>query len=108
MMQALGNLAENAAKYSPAASAIRLEGSSTPGRVFLAVANEGATIAEADLPHVFERFYRGGSARGQEGGGLGLALVKAIAEGAGGSVAARSNEGTTVFTISLPMAGAPS
>ncbi len=108
LVQALSNLVENAAKYGDPEATIRVEGSSAPGRVFLSVESAGPGIDETDLPHIFERYYRGSGTTTGSGSGLGLALVKAIVEGAGGSVAAASNSERTRFTISLPMAAAPS
>jgi len=106
LMQALTNLIENAAIHGEPAAPIRLAASRQPGRVAISVANAGPPIAPADLPRVFDRFYRG--SRGSGGGsGLGLALVKAIAEAADGSVSAESGDAGTTFTISLPASSAP-
>jgi len=73
--------------------------------VVVEVADTGPGIPEGDLPHVFEELYRGENARGVEGSGLGLALVRAVAQHHGGSVAVRSREGEgTAFTLRLPLA----
>jgi two-component system sensor histidine kinase BaeS len=69
------------------------------------VEDTGAGIAPEDLPHVFDRFYRGNEAREGEGGesGLGLAIARSIVELHGGTIAARSTPGQgTTFTIVLP------
>lgn len=108
LTQALVNLVENAAKYSPADSPIRLEASSSPGRALIRVTDEGPGIAPADLPHIFEKFTRGTTTAASGGSGLGLAIVKAMVELCGGHVAAESAPGRTTFTISLPSAVAPS
>jgi two-component system sensor histidine kinase MprB len=80
--RAIANLLDNAAKWSPAGSAVevRLEGGE------LTVRDHGPGIAEADRPHVFDRFYRATSARSMPGSGLGLAIVRQVAEMHGGTV----------------------
>jgi signal transduction histidine kinase len=73
--------------------------------VRLEVRDTGSGIAAGDLPHIWERFYRGQSAGGpdQSGAGLGLALVKELTEAMGGSVAVESEVGQgSCFTIRLP------
>ena len=71
----------------------------------LEVRDTGSGIDAADLPHVFERFFRGRSANGQAGAGLGLALVKELSEAMGGSVEARSTPGEgSTFIVRLPRA----
>jgi two-component system OmpR family sensor kinase len=109
--QALGNLVENALKYSPPGTAItvraRQEG---PGRFALEVADDGVGIPREVLPRVFERYYRvEGRASGGPGGmGLGLSIVAGIARAHGGSVEARPGAVRgTVFTIHLPAIAAP-
>jgi two-component system sensor histidine kinase KdpD len=106
LMQALTNLIENAARYSTPGGPIRLEATTNPGRALIEVKDSGPGIPEQELPHVFEKFYRGKSALQESGSGLGLALVKALVELAGGTVSARSDGGAT-FTISLPATGGP-
>ena len=87
--RAIGNLLENAAKWSPVGSEIDVvlrDGE-------LTVRDRGPGIADADLPHVFERFYRATSARGMPGSGLGLAIVRQVAEAHGGTVTAEPAPG---------------
>lgn len=93
------NLLDNAVKWSPAGSTIRvrLEGNR------LRVADSGPGIPEADLPYVFDRFFRGSSARKTPGTGLGLSIVAKTVEDHGGTVTAgRSDDGGAEFTIQLP------
>jgi signal transduction histidine kinase len=81
LTQALANLVENALRHTPPGTRIdvRLEGSSaTGGR--LSVEDDGPGVAEADLPRLTDRFYRGESSRTTPGNGLGLSLVSAVAE----------------------------
>jgi signal transduction histidine kinase len=102
-------LLENAVKFTSADDVIELsvvaDGS---GFVRLTVGDTGAGISASDLPHVFERFRTASSARGSRGTGLGLALVRAVANAHGGSATARSTPGKgSEFEILLPVAEGP-
>jgi two-component system, OmpR family, sensor histidine kinase MprB len=97
--RAITNLLDNAAKWSPAGAAVevRLAGGE------LTVRDHGPGIAEADVPHVFERFYRATTARGMPGSGLGLAIVKQVAVTHGGTIAVESPEdGGTLMRLHIP------
>lgn len=107
LMQALGNLVENAGRYSVPGTAIHLSAEAAAGEVAILVRDEGPGIPEEDLPHVFERFYRGVQGRRSRGTGLGLAIAKAMIELSGGSISVRSSLRETVFIVSLPAAAAP-
>jgi signal transduction histidine kinase len=101
------NLLENAVKYGPdAGHAVRVGVRAERGRAVLMVADRGAGIARTDLPHIFEKFYRGridGPPR--RGFGLGLAIVRAVVDAHGGAVAVTSEQGHgSVFTVTLPLA----
>ena len=87
--RAVANLLDNAAKWSPPGG--RVEVTVEDGRV--TVRDHGPGIDEADLPYVFDRFYRARSARGLPGSGLGLAIVRQVAEAHGGTVVAEPAEG---------------
>jgi len=87
--RAIGNLLDNAAKWSPAGSEVDVQLANGE----LTVRDHGPGIAESDLPHVFERFYRATSARGMPGSGLGLAIVRQVAEAHGGTVTAEAAPG---------------
>lgn len=106
--RALTNVLENAAKFTPAGGSIEVRGwcenGSAPRRVKCAVTNSGATIPAADLPRVFDRFFRGDRARRTAAGsGLGLAITKQLVELNAGTVeAANSASGGVTFTLSLP------
>jgi len=109
LMQALGNLVENAARYSVPGGTIRLsaEAAGRTESVAISVADEGPGIPDEDLPHVFEPFYRGVQGRRSRGTGLGLAIARAMIELSGGSISVRSSLRSTVFSVSLPNAVAP-
>jgi two-component system sensor histidine kinase MprB len=80
--RAIANLLDNAAKWSPRGTPVEV----TLAGGVLTVRDHGPGIAEADRPHVFERFYRATAARSMPGSGLGLAIVQQVAETHGGSV----------------------
>jgi signal transduction histidine kinase len=87
------NLAENAIRYAGPGSNATLSVVREPDGVVISVADDGAGVAEADLPRLFERFYRADRSRGSRGTGLGLAIVKHIVASAGGTVEARGGRG---------------
>jgi two-component system sensor histidine kinase MprB len=87
--RALGNLLDNAAKWSPPDGEVEV--AVHGGEV--TVRDHGPGIAEEDLPYVFDRFYRASSARGLPGSGLGLAIVRQVAQAHGGTVVAERAEG---------------
>ncbi|HSH38981.1 MAG TPA: heavy metal sensor histidine kinase [Chthoniobacterales bacterium] len=102
--RAVSNLVENALRHTPAAGEILIAVAARNGHVEIAVTDNGSGIAREHLPRVFDRFYRGDSARSSHGSGLGLALVRSIADLHGGSAEIESelNRGTKV-TLSFPM-----
>ncbi|EWM14189.1 sensor histidine kinase [Kutzneria sp. 744] len=106
--RAVLNLLDNAVKFTPADGIVRLEMKPVgDGTMLIEVADSGPGIAEADLPHVFERFYRSSEARTLPGSGLGLAIVAQAAERHGGKAyAGQAPEGGALMTIRLP--GRPS
>jgi two-component system, OmpR family, sensor histidine kinase MprB len=99
--RAVGNLLDNAEKWSPPAASIEV--SARDGTV--TVRDRGPGIEASDLPHVFDRFYRAPSARGTPGSGLGLAIVKQVADTHGGEVSVESEPGAgTTARLCLPLA----
>jgi two-component system, OmpR family, sensor histidine kinase KdpD len=105
---ALRQLLDNAVKYSPATSTIDISatGSET---IDIAVRNSGPPIPEREQARLFERFYRGSQARGVPGTGMGLAIVRQIAEAHRGTLSVSSSPGEgTEFRMSLPGKGARS
>jgi signal transduction histidine kinase len=105
LAQVLGNLLQNASRYTPAGGRVTVQAERRPGDVLVSVVNTGAVIPPADLPHVFERFYRVEKSRDRArgGAGIGLAIVKQLVEGTGGRVGAESGDGLTRFWFSLPI-----
>jgi len=102
--RALTNLLDNAAKWSPPGGTVTV----TLHNGEVVVDDEGTGISDADLPHVFERFYRSADSRSMPGSGLGLAIVAQVTERHAGSVeAGRSPSGGTRMTLRLPGASSP-
>jgi len=106
----LENLISNALKYGGERRWMRVRAAKTEdgSRVRISVEDRGAGIDPADLPHIFEPFYRGKSAQAAQihGAGLGLSLARGIAEGMGGRLDASSEVGRgSTFTLELPAAG---
>jgi two-component system sensor histidine kinase MprB len=100
LARAVGNLLDNAVKWSPPGAPVEV--SVNGGAV--TVRDHGPGIAEDDLPHVFDRFYRAPAARGLPGSGLGLAIVKHVADAHGGTVAAEpAPGGGTRLRVALPL-----
>ena len=105
MQIALDELVENAVRHTRDGDRIRLSAQRVNGNVRFGVADSGCGIPPDALDHVFDRFYRvdGDRNRRSGGAGLGLSMVRAVAQAHGGSVGVRSNpRGGTLFTISVP------
>lgn len=101
----LGNLVDNAVKYSEAGSTITVRATSTDEDITITVADEGIGIPEADRDRIFERFYRVDRGRSRETGGtgLGLAIARHVLLNHGGSIDVESEEGVgTTFVLTLP------
>jgi two-component system, OmpR family, sensor histidine kinase MprB len=99
LARAIRNLLDNAAKWSPPGGVIEV----SLGDGELTVRDHGPGISDDDLSHVFERFYRAASARGQPGSGLGLAIVQQVAVRHGGTITAENADGGgALMTMRLP------
>jgi two-component system sensor histidine kinase KdpD len=101
------NLIENAVKFSPPGSPVRITSGSAGGWVTVRITDHGRGIASADRPHVFEPFFRGRGDPGA-GSGLGLAICRGFVEANGGRIALQTGHGRgTSFAVSFPIARAP-
>lgn len=100
---ALGNLLENAVTYAPD-SPIAIETRVADGRVTTTVTDRGPGIGEAEREAIFDRFYRGGGRALGEGLGLGLAIVRRVAERWNGTIDCTSGAGKTEFRLTFPVA----
>lgn len=105
--QVIYNLADNAVKYTPSGGTVTLGVDRTESEALLTVTDNGIGIPQADLPHLFDRFYRVDKARSRATGGtgLGLSIVRetVLLHGGDVSVESEENEGT-VFTVTIPIA----
>ncbi len=104
LAQVLGNLLQNALRYTPAGGRVLVTARRRRTDVLVAVTNPGEGIPPSDLPHVFERFYRVDKSRDRArgGAGIGLSIVKQLVEAHGGAVGAESTGGQTRVWFSLP------
>jgi two-component system, OmpR family, sensor histidine kinase MprB len=104
LARAVGNLLDNARKWSPSGHAVSV--CCREGEVV--VRDQGPGIDEADLPHIFDRFYRSPRARGLPGSGLGLAIVAQVVKAEGGTIAAENDPaGGARMTMRLPVIPCP-
>lgn len=105
LAQVLRNLLSNALRHTPAGGQVTVQVRQTDGQVQLQVADTGSGIPPEDLPHIFDRFYRGDKSRSRQGGGagLGLAIARQLVLAHGGQIRVESapDQGAT-FTITLP------
>jgi signal transduction histidine kinase len=104
LAQVLGNLLQNATRYTPRGGRISVKAERRPANILVSVSNSGEGIPPDELAHVFERFYRVDKSRDQAhgGAGIGLSIVQQLIEAAGGRVGAESHDGTTRFWFALP------
>lgn len=98
------NLVENALAYTPSGGEVRVSITAAGGKCRLDVADTGVGIAPDDLPHIFDRFFRGDKSRANTGGsGLGLSIVQSIVQAHEGQIAAESEPGHgSRFVVTLP------
>jgi len=102
LREVLSNLVSNALRYTPADGEISIRAARAGDSVSLSVSDTGRGIPDSDLPHIFDRFYKGADSRGT---GLGLAIAKSLVEAHGGAITAESAPGRgTTMTVILPIA----
>ena len=106
LFQVLQNIVQNALRYAYSGGRVTLASEQDGDTVLVTVTNEGDAIADEDLPHIFERFYRADKSRSRRSGGagIGLAIVKELVEAHGGRTGAASVDGRTSIWFSLPKA----
>jgi two-component system, OmpR family, sensor histidine kinase MprB len=101
--RAINNLLDNASRHSPAGGTVELYA----GPAGIRVRDHGTGVEEADLPYLFDRFYRGSNSRGRQGSGLGLAIVRQVTEQHGGTASVTNAPGGgALFTLTLPAVAA--
>lgn len=104
VLRAIENLINNALRYTKPDSLIAFNAYIEAGRAIIEVRDNGPGIADADLPHIFDTFYRGSNSRREQGMGLGLAVVKGVADSHGWAITAFNRPtGGSVFTITIPL-----
>jgi two-component system, OmpR family, sensor histidine kinase MprB len=99
--RAIGNLIDNAVKWSSSDGAVHV----VVADAHVSVTDHGPGISDEDLPHVFERFYRASAARAMPGAGLGLAIVARVAQANGGAVEVRTGPEGSTFVLTFPPHG---
>jgi PAS domain S-box-containing protein len=103
LRQVVGQLVENAVKYSPAGALVRVEARKQLGSVEITIADEGSGIPDSQIDRIFDKFYRGSMA--SPGTGLGLFIAQGLVSAMGGRIWVRSEEGGgSRFTFDLPVA----
>lgn len=110
MKQVFVNLVDNAIKYTPEGGEIQIKSFAADSTAVIEVSDTGIGIAQEEIPHVFDRFFRADKVRSRitGGTGLGLSIVKAICHAHGGAISLCSTEGVgTTVRIELPIVGGP-
>lgn len=105
LLMALRNLLENAIRYTPDAGKIEVVTGTCAQDVYIGISDSGCGISDDDLPHIFDRFYRGASHRPSDGGlGLGLSIARSIVEAHGGQILVESIQGEgSIFCVKIPV-----
>jgi signal transduction histidine kinase len=104
LRQLFGILIDNATKFAPEGTAVQLRAETEGRRLKVSIRDHGVGIAAAELPRIFDRFYRGESERQREGSGLGLAIAHWVVEAHGGTISVRSVQGQGAeFLVELPL-----
>jgi heavy metal sensor kinase len=109
LQRAIANLLDNAIKYTPSGGAVTAQVTVAHDAALVSISDTGPGIAEVDLPHIFQRFYRGEKSRTRKGYGLGLSLALAIVRAHGGTIGVSNNSPHgACFILKLPLVPPPS
>ena len=104
--QAIINLLDNAMKYTPKGKTVNFTAKAFGNNIVIELQDEGIGITPEEIPHLFDKFFRGD--RKKPGSGLGLTIVKAIIEAHNGCIEAENvSDGGALFRITLPIGGQP-
>ena len=96
------NLLDNAIKFSPEGGTVAVRITAQDGKYAVSVRNAGAAIPQPEQEKIFRKFYQADESHSSEGNGIGLAIVKRVTELHRGTVAVRSGNDETTFTVTLP------
>lgn len=107
LQRVAANLLDNAIKYTSRGGSITVSVKMYPGNASVEISDTGIGINENDIPHIFERFYRGDKSRSTAGSGLGLSLALAIIRAHGGDITVKSTEHGSTFAFFLPTSQSP-
>lgn len=102
LQRVVSNILDNAVKYTPQGGIITVTIKSDARDVRVSISDTGIGISESDLPHIFERFFRGDKSRSTSGNGLGLSLALSIIRAHGGDITVTSSDQGATFTFLLP------
>jgi signal transduction histidine kinase len=102
LQRVIANLLDNALKYTPAGGMVRLSTASDEEYIKVILADTGTGISAKDIPHIFDRFYRGDKSRSTTGSGLGLSLARALVRAHNGDISVTSNAKGSTFCLLLP------
>jgi signal transduction histidine kinase len=102
LQRVVANLLDNAIKYTPCGGTVTLSMHTDAAGVKMEITDTGEGIDATDIPHVFDRFYRGDKSRSTPGSGLGLSLAQAIVRAHGGAITVKSTGRGTAFSVLLP------
>ena len=103
LKRVVANLLDNAVKLSGKGGMIKVAAAADTSKIIIEISDTGMGIDEKDMPHIFDRFYRGDKSRSEPGNGLGLSLALSIVRAHGGTIEVESEvDRGTVFRIRLP------
>ena len=107
IQRVVANLLDNAVKYTPCDGVVTATVGIDGGNAIIEISDTGTGIKENDIPHIFERFYRGDKSRSTTGSGLGLSLALAVVRAHSGDITVKSSKHGSTFAFSLPTVPSP-